>query len=116
MLALAPEDEFLGGPFTRVWDRAALVALDPARRARYASVVASLLAPGAELLLDTFVFDGARKPGPPHAVPGDEIRALWPRANAERVSVQDITAESVARGWGVSQVLTETWRLRFPLA
>ncbi len=113
ILTLGPESAGLGGLFDGVWDRAALVALDPERRVAYARVVTSLLRPGGTVLLETFDFDGARKPGPPHAVPADEVARLWPW-RAERLEQRDLTAESVARGWDVDRVMNEVWSLRAP--
>ena len=64
------------GTFDAVWDRAALVALPPALRSRYAPHLASFVRPAGRLLLVTFVFDGPPV-GPPHSVPDDEVRALF---------------------------------------
>ncbi len=111
VLTLAPEVPGLGGRFDRVWDRAALVALDPERRVAYARVLEGLLKPDGAVLLETFDFDSARKPGPPHAVPAAEVAALWPRWRATRLEQRDITAESVARGWNVDRVANEVWWL-----
>merc|ERR1711907_16382 len=62
-----------GGQFQRIWDRAALVAVEPALRDKYVAHLDALLAPGARLLLD--VFDKAAGDpvamahGPPYSVP-----------------------------------------------
>ena len=77
MMAATPE---LVGTFDGAWDRAALVALPPAERPRYAAVVRRLLAPGARMLLQTFACDRAPDVGPPYAVPEDEVRRLYPDA------------------------------------
>lgn len=66
------------GTFDRIWDRAAMVALDPPRRDRYTRVLQTLLRPGGQLLLNTFVYDQSQMIGPPHSVPEDEARARYP--------------------------------------
>ena len=66
------------GPFDLIWDRAALVALDPGRRPRYAMRLAKWLAPGGTLLLNGFEYDQSQMKGPPHAVWRKEVDALFP--------------------------------------
>jgi thiopurine S-methyltransferase len=67
----------LEGRFDRVWDRGAMVAVDPTERAAYARVVRRVLAPGGLVLLNVFDHDGDRGSGPPFAVPEAEIRSLY---------------------------------------
>jgi thiopurine S-methyltransferase len=69
------------GTFSRVWDRAALVALDAPRRRRYAATL-KRLAPAGSMLLSSMVRDPIDAPGPPHTVAEDEVRALYPSAQA----------------------------------
>ena len=64
------------GPVDAIYDRAALVALPPEMRQRYAAHMATL-APGALQLLITFDYDQSAMDGPPFSVPGDEIAALY---------------------------------------
>lgn len=69
-----------GGPLAPVryaYDRAALVALPPGMRARYAAHLRALLAPGARLLLLAFEYDQALMDGPPFAVREDELQRLF---------------------------------------
>jgi thiopurine S-methyltransferase len=65
-----------------VYDRAALVALPPAMRARYAHALVQRLPRVVSMLLVTFDYDQAKMPGPPHAVSIDEVRALYGEAFA----------------------------------
>lgn len=66
------------------YDRAALIALPPAMRARYAAHLRTLLAPAARGLLITLEYDQTKMDGPPHAVLRDEVHALWgPGAGAQ---------------------------------
>lgn len=65
------------GRVDAVYDRAALVALDPATRRRYVETLAALLPPRGRMLLVTFAYDQSLLPGPPWSVDGDEVRALF---------------------------------------
>lgn len=60
------------GTIDAIYDRAALVALPPDMRARYADHLIELT-PGAAQLLITFDYDQDLMPGPPHAVPAAEL-------------------------------------------
>lgn len=61
------------------FDRAALVALPPELRARYADELYGRLLPGCRGLLITLEYDQEERPGPPFSVPEDEVRALYDR-------------------------------------
>ncbi len=65
------------GTFQAAYDRAALIALAPDTRARYAASMAALIAPGGRVLLITLGYDQALAPGPPWSVPTDVVRALF---------------------------------------
>ncbi len=59
-----------------LYDRAALIALPPLMRARYAEHLNKSLPPGCQGLLITLDYDQAQKAGPPFAVTDDEVRGL----------------------------------------
>lgn len=59
-----------------LYDRAALIALPPLMRARYAAHLNRCLRAGCEGLLITLDYDQALKAGPPFAVTQDEVRVL----------------------------------------
>lgn len=61
------------GPMNAVYDRAALIAVEPAKRARYAAQLRELCPAGAKLLLITLEHDTGG--GPPFAVPRSEVHA-----------------------------------------
>lgn len=65
------------GTFDALYDRAALIALDPPSRRRYVDVLQALLAPGAGGLLVTLTYDQSVAPGPPWSVSDDEVHALF---------------------------------------
>ncbi|MBA2545154.1 MAG: thiopurine S-methyltransferase [Deltaproteobacteria bacterium] len=69
------------GPLDALYDRAALVALPPELRARYAAHTRSLLAPSSPALIVTLEYDQALVSGPPFSVREDEVRTIYaPRA------------------------------------
>ncbi len=65
------------GTFECIYDRAALVALAPDQRPKYAEHLKGLLAPGGRLLLVTFDYDQSEMNGPPHAVPRREVEGYF---------------------------------------
>lgn len=93
-----------------LYDRAALVALPPDVRPRYAAHTDSLLRPDAVRLLVTFEYDQARVQGPPFAVPADEVLGYWPAL--ERVDERDVIEEAPPkfREAGLRSVTEVVWR------
>jgi thiopurine S-methyltransferase len=63
------------GEVDALYDRAALVAMPPDARPRYAAHVRSLLAPRSPAVVLNYVHDAAD--GPPFSVPDDEVRELY---------------------------------------
>jgi thiopurine S-methyltransferase len=60
-----------------VYDRAALIALPPAMRERYATLLTAILPAGCQQLLVTLDYDQAEMDGPPFAVSPSEVRELY---------------------------------------
>ena len=60
-----------------VFDRGGLVALPPQMRRRYVAHLLDILPAGAATLLLTIEYDQSRADGPPFAVHGDEVDALY---------------------------------------
>ncbi len=80
------------GTFDRVWDRAAIVALDQPRRVRYASTIRALMSPGAVLLQNAFRYEEGRMEPPPFSVSEEELDghyAGWPRELLLRETLTD---------------------------
>jgi thiopurine S-methyltransferase len=65
------------GEFDVVFDRAALVAIEPTLRARYVEACRARLADGGVTFLVAFAYDQSRAPGPPWSVPADVVRELY---------------------------------------
>ena len=94
--ALTPAD-LIG--VTAVFDRAALIALPPEMRTRYAAHMATLTPPGTVTLLVGLDYPQSEQPGPPFSVPTSEVVALF-GANFEVTPLHEI------------DLLTETPRYR----
>uniref|UniRef100_A0A8C0ZY93 Thiopurine S-methyltransferase n=1 Tax=Castor canadensis TaxID=51338 RepID=A0A8C0ZY93_CASCN len=65
------------GKFDRIWDRGALVAINPGDRKRYTDVMLSLLEKGFQYLLSVLSYDPTKHAGPPFYVPDAEIKRLF---------------------------------------
>jgi len=81
------------GVFPLFYDRAALIALPPDMRGRYAAKLVSLLGKDARGLLITLEYDQRQMGGPPFSVTGDEVQRLFPRLQMERLSAYDCLDE-----------------------
>ena len=96
-----------------VFDRAALIALPPELRRRYASELYSSLPAGCRGLAVTLEYPQQEKVGPPFSVDEDEVHALYAREwRIERLDRRDILAMQpgfVAEG--VTQLATVAYRL-----
>ena len=67
----------LNGQFDAIYDRAAIVALPPAMRIRYADILLKLLKPGGRALIITYEAPTAPDSGPPYNVYEEEIPNLF---------------------------------------
>ncbi|MGY2289624.1 thiopurine S-methyltransferase [Pseudomonas sp. SDO528_S397] len=77
------------------YDRAALIALPPSMRERYAAQVNALVVPGSRGLLITLDYDQAQKVGPPFAVTDPEVqRLLGAHWQLEVLEQPDVLGES----------------------
>lgn len=95
------------GPVDAVYDRAALVALPPETRPRYAAHVAAITDAAPQLAV-TFEYDQSRMDGPPFAVPEEEVRALYDAA----YDVARLEAAELDGGLkGLSPASETAWRL-----
>ncbi len=72
-----PDDWFTTatGPFDAVFDHTCFVAMEPERREAYVARTAALLKPGGLWLLAAF-HDVQGRPGPPFALPLEDLRTL----------------------------------------
>jgi thiopurine S-methyltransferase len=102
-----------------VYDRAALIALPPELRARYARHLAALLRESAgevkppRSLLITLEYDQSRMSGPPFAVTEAEVRALFEQDFViESIATFDALAENPRFGQrGLDRLVEHVYRL-----
>ena len=80
---------------TALYDRAALIALPPLMRARYAAHLSGIMVGGSRGLLITLDYEQTQKAGPPFAVSHEEVKLLlgaqW---SLEVMEEQDILDDS----------------------
>jgi thiopurine S-methyltransferase len=78
-----------------VYDRAALVALPPTMRERYAAHMAEILPPGTPMLLLTLEYPPAQMQGPPFSVPPSEVERVYaPRGDVRLLRRDDVLSEN----------------------
>lgn len=111
--AFAVEPAHLEGPVDAVYDRAALVALDPKTRERYVASLVRVLAPGATVLLVTFDYDQSKLDGPPWAVTDDAVETLYGSAfDVELVEEREASAGPKFAAAGVTSLRERLYALR----
>ncbi len=96
-----------------VYDRAALIALPPELRRRYAETTYARLPAGCRGLLITLEYPQAEKQGPPFSVEEAEVRALFePEWQVSLLDRRDILAQQPAfMAEGVGALATAVYRL-----
>ncbi|MBP0600848.1 thiopurine S-methyltransferase [Herbaspirillum sp. LeCh32-8] len=96
------------------YDRAALIALPPEMRGRYAEQVYGRLPAGAQSILITLEYAQEQMDGPPFAVMEDEVLRLYaPLTNAQAIDRRDILEKEpkfIERG--LKKLDTVVYRLR----
>ncbi len=95
------------GEVHAIYDRAALVALPPAMRSRYAEHLIALSGRAPQLLI-SFEYDQARMDGPPFSVP----EALLHRLYAEHYDLQALEYRRLEGGLRSCDALECAWLLR----
>ncbi len=95
------------GPVDAVYDRAALVALPVAMRARYAAQLMRVSGAAPQLLV-TFEYDQTQMEGPPFSVDEPEIRALY----ASHYRLTALAREAIPGGFkGRVEAYDRAWLL-----
>jgi len=96
-----------------VFDRAALIALPPALRQRYAGELQSRLPAGCRGLLITLEYPQAERDGPPFSVPEAEVRELYADAwSVDLLERRPIPADHPGFVNGVSRLETAVYALQ----
>ena len=65
-------------PFSLIYDRAALIAVEPHRRKKYAEVSSRCLRQGGLLYIESMYFPGADLDHAPYSIEPDEVPGLFP--------------------------------------
>lgn len=96
-----------------LYDRAALIALPPAQRVRYAARLDALLPRRVPRLLITLEYDQTRMPGPPFSVLRTEVEQLFGREHRiETLERCDALPESPGmRARGLTELVERVYRL-----
>jgi thiopurine S-methyltransferase len=100
--------------FDAVYDRAALVAIKPGDRARYAATLLGALAPGGRVFLINFIYDQAEMAGPPFSVTEQTVIDLFSATcTLEKLAEEEILdREPRFRERGIKSFLREqAWLL-----
>jgi thiopurine S-methyltransferase len=110
--AFALDAEILAG-CAGVFDRAALIALPPDLRRRYATELYARLPAGCRGLLVTLDYPQHEKDGPPFSVPADEVHALYDdQWHLDLLACRDVLDEQPNfADEGVTALHAAAWRL-----
>lgn len=96
-----------------VFDRAALIALPPELRRRYAGELYARLPGGCRGLLITLEYPQQEREGPPFSVPEDEVHALFaPDWTIDLLERRPVPPEHPGYVGGVTRLDTATYALR----
>ncbi|NDV00652.1 thiopurine S-methyltransferase [Pseudoroseicyclus tamaricis] len=93
------------GPVAAVYDRAALVALPPPMRQRYAPHLAEVTGRARQLLI-TFDYDQETMDGPPFAVPPGEVERLYGEAYRPEILSRRAIEGSLAQRCSGEEIAT----------
>ena len=104
-------DAEVTGKFDAIWDRAALVALRPSDRDRYAPHLREFLQSNGHILLCTISYDESKMEGPPFSVCADEVHRHF--KNILRVEKLEGSINTKPNPCftesGLDRVFEETW-------
>jgi thiopurine S-methyltransferase len=105
------------GNVDAVYDRAALVALDPPTRDRYVAGLIGLLKGGGKILLVVFDYDASKLDGPPWAVgPGEVERLFGPHGTVELLEERPEPVGARYRQAGVTEIWERAYLISVPAA
>ncbi|XP_072304285.1 probable thiopurine S-methyltransferase [Eucyclogobius newberryi] len=96
----------LEGQFGAIWDRGALVAINPKDRENYAALLVSLMAPDCRYLLDTLIYNPELYKGPPFFVPDEQLLSLYGSSCDVKLLEEEEALTERAKSWGLDY-LTE---------
>uniref|UniRef100_A0A8C3M006 thiopurine S-methyltransferase n=1 Tax=Chrysolophus pictus TaxID=9089 RepID=A0A8C3M006_CHRPC len=101
------------GKFDGVWDRGALVAVNPCDRQRYVNLMSSLMEKNSSYLLITVLYDPTKYNGPPFYVPESEVKSLF-GSQCEIKCLQKVSDFSDRhKQWGLDYFLEVMYLIKF---
>ncbi|KAM9234451.1 thiopurine S-methyltransferase [Dugong dugon] len=97
------------GQFDRIWDRGALVAVNPADRQCYADIMLSLTRKGFRYFACVVSYDPTKHPGPPFYVPDAEIKRLFGTVCSIHCLDSVDAFEERHRNWGIDYIFEKLY-------
>lgn len=88
------------GDVDRVWDRAALIAVEPSWQERYVAQIRTLCSSEALILQSGVEYDTSVMDGPPWPVDGEDLRRLYEGVPIELLDRKDVIDDSAWRKRG----------------
>lgn len=99
------------GTFDRIWDRGALVAVNPGDRKSYTDIMLSLAGKQFQYLLAVLIYDPTKHAGPPFYVPDAEVRKLFGSVCSIQ-SLETVDAlEERHKNWGLDSFVEKLYLL-----
>lgn len=99
------------GRFDVVYDRAALVALEPSTRTRYVETCRALLAEGGVTFLVAFAYDQSKTPGPPWSIDEATVRALHAGLPVEILATRSVPTSKRLSEAGIAALEETAYRI-----
>jgi thiopurine S-methyltransferase len=97
-----------------VFDRAALVAMPPELRSRYASKLMQVIPPATPVLLVAMTYAQHEMKGPPFAVDETAVRSLFPDARVELLTSREVLGENPHfRERGLTALTEQSYFVRY---
>ncbi len=92
------------GTFDAIYDRAALIALEPTMRDRYVATCRALLKPGGVTLLISFSYDQTKAPGPPFSIDTNTVHELFAGRRIQALETRAATVSARLRDEGIALI------------
>lgn len=104
------------GAFDVIYDRAALIALDPTTRGRYADVMRAMRAERGVIFLIAFGYDQTKAPGPPWSASEEVVRELYPGDVIEVLSTRSVPTSTKLTAAGIPALAESAYWIAAPEA
>ncbi|XP_050992869.1 probable thiopurine S-methyltransferase [Labeo rohita] len=101
----------VAGKFGGIWDRGALVAINPCDRQKYSTLLTSLMNNDCRYLLDTLEYNPELYKGPPFFVSGEDVKNLFGSGcDIELLESVDAFDEKF-KSWGLDSMTEKVYLL-----